>query len=480
MAITRRQFIKGGGLLTAGALFGPGLMQQAFAALEDNDRYFVIIFLDGGNDGQNTVIPADDVAGLRTAYDAARSNINISPAELTNSLIGLDPISGTQLGIHPGFNVPAGFFDNDAGQGGLKALYDLGKVAVIQGCGYPEYSLSHDEARTIWKTGVPLVTSGGTGWIGRHLAAQYSGNQIPAVNIDDSIVGEFRQTSTGVLAVRDLEGFTFPFDDSYPGDDAAKAAAFGSLNLAAVNGAQPAALYIGNTGIATYDAASAYQSLSGLYDADRGPQSQLYSDVGRSLANDLREVARVIYGVEQGVPNVNARFFQLSNGGYDTHSDQGGAQQNGQHFSLHAELGAALKVFYDDLASMPGNVANKVCVMVWSEFSRRVPQNQNGTDHGSQGPMFVIGGNVQGGVYGNHPNIDELALDDEGNTVYTQDANPFRSTDFRDVYGTILKHWVNLSPATVQGLLPLDSTVDALSDPAHYWRTADFDMGFVL
>ena len=67
-------------------------------------------------------------------------------------------------------------------------------------------------------------------------------------------------------------------------------------------------------------------------------------------------------------------------------------------------------------------VADKVCVVVWSEFSRRIPQNDNGTDHGSQGPMFVIGGGVTGGVYGNHPNIDAAALDDDGNTVYTQDA----------------------------------------------------------
>jgi uncharacterized protein (DUF1501 family) len=482
MAITRRQFIKGGGLVTAGSLLGPGLfgnglMRQAFAALEDNDRYFVVIFLDGGNDGLNTVIPADDVAGLRAAYDAARGNINITPGELTNSLIGTDPISGTQLGIHPGFNVPADFFDNGAGTGGLKALYDLGKVAVIQGCGYPEYSLSHEESRVIWQTGVPLGTSAGTGWVGRHLAAQYGGSQIPAVNISDSIVGEFRQTGTSVLAIRDLDGFEFPFDGDYPGDTAAKAAAFSALNLSAVTGAQPSAVFIGNTGKATLDSAAAYQSLSDLYNADRGPFRQRYADVGRSMANDLREVARVIYGVEQGVTNVHARFFQLSNGGYDTHSDQGGAETTGQHFSLHAELGASLKVFYDDLADM--GIANKVCVLVWSEFSRRVPQNANGTDHGSQGPMFVIGGGVTGGVYGNHPNIDDAALDDEGNTAYTQNANTFRSTDFRDVYGTILKHWVNLPQGTVQGLLPLDATPAAIADPAHYWRTANFDLGFV-
>jgi uncharacterized protein (DUF1501 family) len=485
MAITRRQFIKGGGLVTAGTLLGPGLfgnglLQQAYAALDSNNRYFVIIFLDGGNDGLNTVIPADNVAGLRDDYDDARNNINITPAELTDSLIGTDPISGTQLGIHPGFNVPADFFDNGAGTGGLKALYDAGKVAVIQGCGYPEYSLSHEEARVIWQTGVPIGPSSGTGWVGRHLVAQYAGNQIPAVNINDSIVGEFRQTGTSVLAVRDLDGFEFPFDGDYSGDTAAKAAAFSALNQSAISGAQPSALFIGNTGNATLDAAAAYQSLSGLYNGDRAIFRQRYADIGRSMSTDLREVARVIYGVEQGVPNVNARFFQLSNGGYDTHSDQGGAETNGQHFSLHAELGAALTVFYDDLAAMAGNVANRVCVLVWSEFSRRVPQNQNGTDHGSQGPMFVIGGSVAGGVYGNHPNINDAALDDEGNTVYTQNANSHRSTDFRDVYGTILKHWVSLPPATVQGLLPLDSTPDAISDPAHYWRMANFDLGFVV
>ena len=489
MAITRRRFMKRGGLVTAGALLGPQLfgstlMRQAFAALQDHNRYFIVIFLDGGNDGLNTVVPADNAGnptGLRSDYNAARNNINITETELTNSLIDLDPISGTQLGIHPGFNVPAGFFDNGAGAGGLKSLYDLGKVAVIQGCGYPEYSLSHEEARIIWQTGVPFGAGDGTGWVGRHLAAQYAGTQIPAVNINDSIVGEFRQTGTSVLAVRDLDRFTFPFDEDYQGDIAAKSAAFSALNLSAASGAQPSALYLGNTGKATLDATTAYQSLSGLYNAGRPSFiKKPYADIGRSLSRDLREVARVIYGVEQGVPNVNARFFQLSNGGYDTHSDQGGAQQNGQHFSLHAELGASLKVFYDDLANMTGNVANRVCVLVWSEFSRRIPQNDNGTDHGSQGPMFVIGGSVQGGVYGNHPNINHGALDSEGNTEYTQSANDFRSTDFRDVYGTVLKHWVNLPQATVRGLLPLDSTVEALADPDHYWRAENFDLGFVV
>jgi uncharacterized protein (DUF1501 family) len=193
------------------------------------------------------------------------------------------------------------------------------------------------------------------------------------------------------------------------------------------------------------------------------------------MAGDLREVAKIIYGVENAAPNVSARFFQIRNGGYDTHSDQGGASPTGQHFLLHRELAQALKVFYDDVADM--GVADKVCVMVWSEFSRRVPQNDNGTDHGSQGPMFVLGGTVVGGVYGNHPNIEEAAIDNDGNTVYSQAAaNPFRSTDFRDVYGTILKHWLNMPHLQiVSDVLPLDG-----GNPDTRWTVEDFDMGFLV
>jgi uncharacterized protein (DUF1501 family) len=130
-------------------------------------------------------------------------------------------------------------------------------------------------------------------------------------------------------------------------------------------------------------------------------------------------------------------------------------------------------VFYQDLADM--GVASKVSVLVWSEFARRIEQNGNGTDHGSQGAMFVIGGSVTGGVYGNHPDIAAASLDDSGNTVYTQAAAPHRSTDFRDVYGTVLKHWLNMDEATILAtVLPPDP-----GSPADYWTDPDFDLGFL-
>jgi uncharacterized protein (DUF1501 family) len=214
--------------------------------------------------------------------------------------------------------------------------------------------------------------------------------------------------------------------------------------------------------------ADAYPPLHTTYRNERPTWDDMYDDLDSSTANNLREIAKIIYGVANGAPNIDARFFELRNGGYDTHSNQGAAETDGQHYSLHNEVASAIKLFYDDLADMQPGLENKVTTVLWSEFSRRVPQNDNGTDHGSQGPMFLIGGSVNGGVYGNHPNIDPAALNNDGNTVYSQ-AGSFRSTDIRDVYGSIMKGWLQLpNPAP---LFPVDS-----GDPADYWTVANFDM----
>ncbi|TMA80295.1 MAG: DUF1501 domain-containing protein [Deltaproteobacteria bacterium] len=469
MAITRRQFLKRSGAVSAAALLGPSLFTNPFVrrALADTigDRYLVVLFLDGGNDGLNTVVPVDDGGGsLRTAYEAARltgtGGLRLTPSDLGTTLIGADPNTGSQLGLHPGCT-------------GFKQLYDAGKLAVIQGCGYPDYSLSHDQSRAIWMAGDPSTPGGAAGWVGKHLAANYVGSEIPAVCISDRIAGELRQSTTSVLAVGRLRDLGFPYDDVSGDDLAAKRAAVAALYDTAGSGTQSTIRYIGESGTATLLASESYPALDDLYVTDRSAFNDAYDTVNRSTARDLREIAKMIYGVKQGAANVHARFFQLANGGYDTHSDQGAADPAGQHYGLHKEVGDSLKVFYDDLADM--GVADKVCLVVWSEFSRRVPQNDSGTDHGSQGPMFVIGGAVTGGVYGNHPNIDPAALDDNGNTVYSQAAGGFRSTDFRDVYGTILKHWLNVpAPTILSSVLPVDG-----GDPDTQWTAPNFDMGFL-
>ena len=495
MAITRRQFIKRTGLATAGTVLGPGLFSNALVrrALAIQNRYFIVLFLDGGNDGLNTVIPVNNGGGtLRTAYETHRKTgaggLQMTHGQLAASQIGTDPNTGCQLALHPGFNdSPGGTLPG----GGLKAIYDQapGRLAVIQGCGYPQYSLSHEESRVIWETGNPLANgSYAGGWVGRHLVSPatpspppYSSTDIPAVNIADSVVGEYRNTGTSVLALRRLAEFGFPYDYDYPGEDAAKEDAFEALYGAAAASANPTRAYVGNTGLATEAASEQYPQAHGVYLADRGDFNDAYSNgLNSGTARGFREIAKIIYSVENGlVSGVNARFFQLSNGGYDTHSNQGGADPNGQHYELHAEVGNAIRLFWEDLATMGAggaNIQSKVCILVWSEFSRRVPQNDNGTDHGSQGPMFIIGGAVNGGVYGNHPNINTAALDGQGNTPYRQDANGgYRSTDFRDVYGTVLTRWLDMTPANVLSyVLPLDG-----GSPSTFWTTANFNLGFL-
>ena len=212
MAITRRQFLTRSGMATAGALLGPSLFrapwpQQAMASTV-GDRYLIVMFLDGGNDGLNTIIPVS--GGLRVDYEAARKT-NGGGLRVLNPLVPskpfLDPHTGAQLGFHPAL-------------AGLSDLYDQNMVAVIQGCGYPEYNLSHDISRSIWRRGAPL-TSPSTGWVGRYLAAAgYMGGDIPAVNIGGEVAGEFNQTATSVLVFDRLRNFGFPYDDGYhnPGE----------------------------------------------------------------------------------------------------------------------------------------------------------------------------------------------------------------------------------------------------------------------
>ena len=491
MAITRRQFLKRSGLATVGGLMAPSiftspLLRRAFAETI-GDRYVIVVYLDGGNDGLNTVTPADDGLGtLRTAYEAARAanpvtgGIQLTPAQLAGTLLDphKDPNTNCTLAIHPSMTA-------------LKGLYDLGKVAVIQNCGYPDYSLSHDESRTIWQKGdPPHMFLDGSGWLGRHLQAAsvgYTGADIPAISINDRVTGELTNDLTSVLAIQSVFDFDFPFDDYSPSDTAFKQAAYSALHTNAIGTGQPTLQYIGNTGLATYLVSQNYPALDDYWKNNRSQAVQdAYDALGRSLASDLREVSKVITGVNANVlnpgtppfPAVQARFFQVSNGGFDTHADQGGADPNGQHFSILNEVSESIAAFYADMADL--GIADKVLILTYSEFSRRIEQNDSGTDHGSQAPMFIVGGTVNGGVYGNHPNIEDL--DDEGNTKYSQDnTNDFRSTDFRDVYGTIMKHWLNMADNTI--IDPVTPANGALrkdvGDPTLYWTSPNLDLGFL-
>lgn len=474
MSISRREFLVRSGLLTLGAVTAQGIPLSPFlrCAQAENigDRYLVIVYLDGGNDGLNTIIPIDDPVGLRTAYEDARGigfgglRIGESEVSIPQSVAMTDPLSGTSLGFHPGL-------------ADLSSMYDDGNVAIIQGVGYPEYDLSHSTSRVIWQSGDPtrgpLYQAGG--WTGRHLNLAYGRDQIVSVTIGDQTAGDLRTLENPSLAVPRLEEFLFPFDSFAANADlnGFYAGALEAMNGRASDTDQPLLSHLGRVGDAAHQSTKNYPNLASLYSSWPQNRSADYNAVG-GLGRKLAEVAKCIYGTSTGAPGIESRFFQCSKGGYDTHGDQGGASPDGHHFSLHQNFAQAAKVFFEDMETM--GLAEKVTMVVWSEFGRRVKQNENGTDHGSQGPMFVIGGSVNGGAYGNHPDIS--SVDSNGNTIYSQDPlDPFRSTDLRDALGTIMKHWINVpEPEILTDILHLDDGALPASD---YWTTQDFDLGFL-
>jgi uncharacterized protein (DUF1501 family) len=474
MAITRRQFLRRTGLATAGAVLAPSLFDNPLLrhALAATDRYLVVFFLDGGNDGLNTIVPADNgfvgSGGLRDSYEVARlpgatglrlgSDQVLVPDGSAPPMI--DANTGSQIGFHPGL-------------AGLMGMYDEGKVAVIQGCGYPRPNLSHDQSGRKWETGDPFGVLGENGWLGRYLGVSYLGNEIPGVNIRDNVAGEFRQGTTGVLALRRVTDFSFPYGGQTNQAERDRLdAAFAAVHDEAAAASLESVRYLGATGAVAQKATLAYPFLNTEYVAARPEFDAAYTGLNTQTARNLREIAKVIYGVatdaHPGV--VTARYFQTRRGGFDTHSNQGGAAANGQQFGLFQEISQAVELFFQDLDGMQAGLGDRVTVLVWSEFSRRVRQNDSGTDHGSQGPMLLIGGGVNGGFYGNHPNIDPLALNNDGNTVYSQNpGDGFRSTDMRDVYGAVLKQWLGV--ADPSAFLPLDG-----GDPNAEWTSPDFDL----
>ncbi len=475
MTLTRRDFLKRSSAAAALGTLGSSSLGSALSwyrhplvgtarAQEAAARFLVVLYLEGGNDGLNTVVPVENGSSgqLREAYEAARhagpGGLRIAAADLANTLIPPDPQTHTGLALHPAL-------------AGLKHLYERGDVAILQGCGAPRYSLSHEVARRVWQYGDPLGASPNSGWLGRYLSSRYERTDIPALSVRDAVAGEFLQSATNVLAIPRLRGFSFPYDSLFPEDSPQRRRAFLSLYENALVQAGEEQRFVGNTGAAALHTSERLPPLAEAYAAERASYYRDYESADSDISRNLREVASVLYAVKQQVAGIDLRVFEVQDHGYDTHSDQGGSGEDSFHAHLLQYVGDGLEIFAADCIDM--GVWDQTCVLVYSEFGRRVEQNANGTDHGSQGPVFVLGGSVRGGVYGNHPNLQGSALDDDGNTRYSQDPeDPFRSLDFRDIYGTILKHWLGVGDPTL--VLPLDS-----GDPLQAWTKADFSLPFL-
>ena len=390
MIIKRKEFIQVGSLATASLMLPKFL--KAFEAgnmVPAGNKVVVILQLSGGNDGLNTVIPIrNDI------YYKARPKLGI---EKEKALSLTD-----EVGLHPAL-------------GGFKELYDDGSLGIMSGVGYPNPDRSHFRSMDIWHTASQSSEYLTTGWVGRYLDAQCSGCDKPtqAIEIDDVLSLAMKGEHIKGIAVKDPRRLYGTSNEKFFRD---------VLKNHKNDGGEQPVDYLYKTMAETLSSADYIFKQSRLH-----PSSAEYpkSDLG----NSLKTIASLIYS------DINTKVYYVSLGSFDTHINQDGQQQR-----LFTEMNEAVKSFVKDLKA--NNRFNDVMLFTFSEFGRRVEQNASGgTDHGTANSMFLISGGLkQKGLINPLPDLGDLQ---EGDLKY--------NVDFKNVYATVLKNWLDADDASILG-----------------------------
>ncbi len=409
----RRNFLKTSTLAGLGTQMTLGGMpvwansEMPFGGLaEEDDRILVIVQMFGGNDALNTVIPADD----DKYYSTFRKTLNIPRANTFR-------LGDSKSYLHP--SLASGT------NGGLNKLFKDGKLAVIQGVGYPKPNLSHFRSTDIWLSATMPVNDSqllDSGWLGRMVKMDI-GNTVPdyppAMTIGRSTSLLFSAGSSDMaIAVENPKDFY----------DSAKGILSGDIMV------ENAVDYDfeKNFLIELADKTSKYSTLVNHH-FGQGTNQTDYTESDK-LQQQLKLVARLISG------GLKTKMYLVSIDGFDTHADQG--MMDGKHAYLLKSVSEGIANFMEDLRKQ--NLGKKVIGMTVSEFGRRPEQNEsNGTDHGAAGVMFMFGDNVAGGLYGKA--FDFSNLDKNRDFIYQY--------DYRSVYDEVIRKWYGKSEAVTQTLL---------------------------
>ena len=383
---TRRQFLKFSGAATAATAASVLSMNDIAEAaisrpLPLGTPILVVVSLYGGNDGLNTVIPYQD-----SNYYAARPTLNYKPETL------LPLTDGLAL---------------NASMTGIKSLWDAQKVAIVRGVGYPKPDRSHFSSMAIWQTGSPQ-THLSTGWLGRWLDNQA---------IDPMMAISLGSVLPPLLAGAKQSGSALPL-----GGLAIPAGAIGKACLRLSAASQRDSKLSAAAATSMRNLFSVSGSVTPVLAQPAPVADDLPTVAGGNAGGDsnltqqLNIVAKLIAA---GAPT---KVWSVSLGGFDTHANEANAQA--------ALLGTVSSSISKFLSQMKASGRSKdITVMVYSEFGRRVKANgSDGTDHGTAGPMFLIGDRVQGGMYGDQPSLTKLI---DGDLAVT--------TDFRDVYSSVIE-----------------------------------------
>jgi uncharacterized protein (DUF1501 family) len=426
---TRREFLRRTILTSALSWTVPTFLANTFSALQADaaDRatqittgkdstILVVLQMAGGNDGINTVIPHGS-----DHYYKARPRIGIKADQVLKI--------NDQVGLNPGLK-------------GFKELYDQGNLAIVQGVGYPNPNRSHFRSTEIWQTASDSEKFEKYGWIGRYFDNSCSGcDPTVGVNIGRQMPQAFSAKVPKGVSVDNPQNYRFINSENGP-DGQMMEQSFRELNgqtaeensggsIAAISGAShPQNQHRGSVMDFLERTALDAQVSSDEIRAISARVENKATYPGSQLGNSLKLVAKLIGG---GLPT---RIFYVSQGGYDTHTNQ-----LGNHQRLLQDLGDSVKAFTDDMKAQ-GNMP-RVMVMTFSEFGRRVSDNANsGTDHGAAAPMFVIGQHVKAGLLGQYPSLAPGDLY-QGDIKYT--------VDFRSVYAAVLENWLRTRSEPILG-----------------------------
>jgi len=417
---TRREFLQSTLTGVAASWTLPGFLHQSVMAMENAQRdsilqaatgrdhpILVVLQLGGGNDGLNTVVPF-----VQDAYYAARPNLRVAAD-------GLLKVSD-QFGLNPVLD-------------GIKALYDDGHAALINGVGYPNPNRSHFRSMEIWHTASDSDKNESYGWLGRYFDNTCGGAPDPAegIALADTPPQAFHGPRPIGISMKNPKAYRFlDREDSLLLEDHEAGNMTGD-SVARLNGQAPQEDPLANLDFLKRTALDAEVSSDRIQELTKNRKNTVDYPASR-LASDLALVSQLIAG---GMPT---RVYYVNHGGFDTH-----ANQINSHDRLLGEFSQAVTAFCRDLKKQ--RLLDRVLVMCFSEFGRRVQENASGgTDHGVAGPMFLFGGNLKAGCYGTYPDLTDLTQGDLKHNV-----------DFRSVYATIIDQWMKSdSQATLKRPFP--------------------------
>jgi uncharacterized protein (DUF1501 family) len=454
--LNRRQFLertlKGSSLIAFGSVVPSFVAGAAQVATTGKDRILVVLEMTGGNDGLNTVIPyADDL------YHKARPTLGYQK----NEIVRVDD----HIGLNPGL-------------GQFQQLLGNGQLAVVQGVGYPNPNRSHFESMDVWQSADPRRKIA-NGWLGRSMGSvKVKEGEIVGIHLGtDQLPLALQGSATGTPTIDParpyeliLDGKSYNLQDlqldgvavpqpptiepastppAPPGkeDPAAKKAREDAQRAAEQHRAERMKLikdltgqgvdpkndllrFVQRSALQTYTAVDRLRKLM----MENRPTPQPAFQFGRVRNNELSKkldlVARIIRA------GFGTRIFYVSIDGFDTHSNQ-----RQEHQALLEQVASSVNNFFNQLQGS-GN-ADRVVLMTFSEFGRRVQENSSkGTDHGAASCLFVAGPKVKGGVVGKHPSLARGDLDD---------GDLKHQIDFRQVYATLLDKWLECDGSAVLG-----------------------------